>query len=209
MQSPALPSKSRPGCLMRLVYFVLLASITVLAITAVFAPWGFFMGGRFHLIPMWQGWARLHSTMAGGDYALFVRFSPRSARGGGPHVFGSGLLCTPRGEKFSLNVGGDFQRGYGINLQGRTAYLYMDNSSVTGRALGRSPRPELELRGKWNNPDLVLDDHGSIARNFEPDATLYTGHSPTRPYMREVVPVTLHEGSRSDFDAACKAVKTR
>jgi hypothetical protein len=54
-----------------------------------------------------------------------------------------------------------------------------------------------------------MDDQGSIARNFEPDGKLYAGHSPGRPYMAEVVPVTLHEGSKSEFEAACKAVKTR
>jgi hypothetical protein len=27
------------------------------------------------------------------------------------------------------------------------------------------------------------------------------------PYMQEVMPVTLHEGGNSEFEAACKAVK--
>jgi hypothetical protein len=52
-----------------------------------------------------------------------------------------------------------------------------------------------------------MDDHGSIARNFEPDGKLYTGHSPSRPYISEVSAITLHEGGKSDFEAACAAVK--
>jgi hypothetical protein len=28
-----------------------------------------------------------------------------------------------------------------------------------------------------------------------------------RPYTQEVVPLTLHQGSRADFDAACAAIK--
>ena len=64
--------------------------------------------------------------------------------------------------------------------------------------------PSLEFRGKWNNPDLVLDDHGSLTQAFDPGAVL-AKHSNMRP-VREVVPLTLHEGSRSDFDAACAAL---
>jgi hypothetical protein len=30
-----------------------------------------------------------------------------------------------------------------------------------------------------------------------------------RPYTQEVVPLTLHEGSRTDFDTACAAIKRK
>ncbi|MGC2698441.1 MAG: hypothetical protein WA738_21850 [Candidatus Angelobacter sp.] len=40
-------------------------------------------------------------------------------------------------------------------------------------------------------------------------STLYIGNFKNRPDIRETVPVTLHEGSRSDFDAACAAAKTK
>jgi hypothetical protein len=74
--------------------------------------------------------------------------------------------------------------------------------------LGGSNAPSLEFRGKWNNPDLVLDDHGSLNRAFDPGGTLVTNHH-MRPYMQEVVPVTLHEGSHADFEAACAALKRK
>ena len=67
--------------------------------------------------------------------------------------------------------------------------------------------PSLEFRGKWNNPDLVLDDHGSLTQAFDPGAVL-AKHSNMRP-VREVVPLTLHEGSRSDFDVACAALRKK
>lgn len=194
---------------MQLVYALLLGIVVVGGITALVAPWGFFMGGRFHVLPMWQGVGRLHSNRAGGDYVLHIWFYPSIRKGTGlTHVAGNGELCTPRGEKFYLGLGGDFEKNLRLDTNGKKATFYMSNRSVKSQFSGKDA-PHLELRGKWNNPDLVMDDHGSIARAFEPDATLYTGHSPSRPYMAEVSPVTLHEGGRADFDAACKAVKSR
>jgi len=182
-------------------------AVAVVVLPALFTPWGFFMGGRFHPIPTWRGWGKMHSNTAGGDYVLQISMYPKTGRTlGRTHVKGTAWLCTPRGETFYLNLGGDFQKDLRLDTDGKTASFYMYNYGIKSQMTGQH-RPNLELRGKWNNPDLVLDDHGSIARNFEPDATLYNGHSPSRPYMREVVPVTLHEGSNSEFEAACKAVK--
>jgi hypothetical protein len=176
----------------------------VFVVTAIVAPWGFFMGGRFHIYPQWTGWGKLHSNIAG-DYVLYVTISPSTGgRGGrgGPRVKGNAVLCTPRGERYKLRVGGDFQKNTGTDLQGRTAYIYAHNySKLTGHN-----DPQLEFRGKWNNPDLVLDDQGSINRAFDPGGTLVK-NSHMRPYVQEVVPLTLHEGSRADFDAACAAIK--
>ena len=209
MTTVATPRKSRLGCLTQLVLVALLCGVIGIGVVAVTAPWGFFMGGRFHLIPQWQGLGRLHSNTAGGDYVLYIFFSPKSGKGlGTTHVSGNGLLCTPRGETFSLRLGGDFEKNIGTSTDGKKATFYMNNYSVASQFSGNT-KPSLDLRGKWVNPDLVMDDQGSIARNFESDATLYTGHSPGRPYMAEVSAVTLHEGSKSEFESACKAVKTR
>ena len=209
MNQRVTPGKPRRGCLTQLIFLLIIGVIVGIGIPALLTPWGFFMGGRFHLLPMWQGVGRMHSNRAGGDYVLYIWFYPRIAKGTGTtHVAGNGELCTPRGEKFFLSVGGDFEKTLRLDSNGKKASFYMDNRSVASQFSGQRA-PYLELRGKWNNPDLVMDDHGSIARAFEPDGTLYTGHSPSRPYMAEVVPVTLHEGGKSDFEAACKAVKTR
>ncbi|MGC2742737.1 MAG: hypothetical protein WA672_06085 [Candidatus Angelobacter sp.] len=202
---PPVQRKSGRGCLTTIVYFSVLAFIVVFVTTAIFAPWGFFMGGHFHIFPGWTGWGKLHSNSAG-DYALYVSIFPatrgRGGRGGGgPRVKGSAVLCTPRGEKYNLRVNGDFEKNPGINLQGKTAALYVYNYSV----FSTSKAPSLEFRGKWNNPDLVLDDHGSITRAFDPGGVLVTNPH-TRPYIQEVVPLTLHVGTRADFDAACALV---
>jgi len=201
--------KSGRGCLMLMIFGTLAAIVFGFALTAIFSPWGFFMGGRFHLYPQWQGWGRLHSSTAG-DFVLFVRIVPGSgARHGGPQVKGSGVLCTPRGEKYNLNVAGEFERHFGLDFQGRSVVLGMSNSSFIERQMGRYLAPKLQLFGKWDNPNLVMDDRGSLSHAFEPDGSLYTGNFKNRPNTRETVPVTLREGRRSDFDAACAAAKVK
>lgn len=198
------PRRAGHGCIVQVLAALALGVVVVVGIMAVFTPWGFYMGGRFHIIPQWSGWGRMHSNLAG-DYALFVSFSPKTGKGLGPtHVSGNAVLCTPRGETYKLRLGGDFQNPHGIDLQGKTAHLYANRYST----FSGSTDPSLDFRGKWNNPDLVLDDHGSLNRAFDPGGALVTNHH-MRPYTQEVVPVTLHEGSKSDFDAACAALKAR
>ena len=195
------------GCLGQLIFLVVILAVVGLGLPALLTPWGFYMGGRFHLIPAWQGWGRMHSNTAGGDYVIQVSFYPKIDRYSGPrHVRGNAWLCTPRGEKFTLRLGGDFEKDLRLDTNGKTASFYMNNYNFKSNFNGQT-RPDLELRGKWVNPDLVLDDHGSLGRNFEADGTLFAAHGDAGPYMREVVPVTLHEGNNSEFEAACKAVK--
>jgi hypothetical protein len=144
----------------------------------------------------------MHSKIAS-DYALLVTFSPKTGRGLGlTHVSGNAVICTPRGEQYKLRLSGDFQNPHGTDLQGKTAHLYASNySTFSGRTA-----PSLDFRGKWNNPDLVLADGGSLNRAFDPGGKLVTNQH-MRPFVQEVVPLTLHEGSRSDFNAACAALK--
>jgi hypothetical protein len=208
-EPPALPTprKPRSGGLLRLVLVLVLVGGVMLAALAVFAPWGFHMGGQFHIIPMWQGVGRLHSNSAGGDYAIYVWFWPDSGRLRGlTYVKGNAMLCTPRGERFNLTLGGNFERPAGLDLNGKTASFYMYNRTVKHILSGGNARPELELRGRWNNPDLALDDHSSLQRNFDHDARLRTSLTGV-PYLGEVSPVTLRQGGKSDFEAACAAVK--
>lgn len=198
------PRKSGPGCVVQVLGALVLGVVVLMGVMAVVAPWGFYMGGHFHIIPNWTGWGQMHSRVAG-DYAVLVNFTPKTGRGLGlTHVSGNAVICTPRGEKFNLRLAGDFENPHGTNLQGKTAHLYANNYS----AFSGSTAPSLDFRGKWNNPDLVLDDHGSVTRAFDPGGALVTNQH-MRPYMQEVVPLTLHEGSRADFDAACAAIKAK
>ena len=164
------------------------------------------MGGRFHLFPMWQGWGRMHSVTAGGDFVLFVSMQPRPGRSGISHVVGTGVLCTPRGETFNLRLGGDFEKHMGASTDGKHASFYLHQRP--GFVSGATGPPHLEFIGAWHNPDVVLDDHASLSREFQPDGRLYSGNPHRRPAGREVISLVLHEGSRAEFDAACKAAKS-
>lgn len=199
-----MPRKARHGCVVQVLGALVFGVVVLMGVTAIVAPWGFFMGGHFHIIPNWTGWGEMHSKIAG-DYALFVSFSPKTGRGLGlTHVSGNAVICTPRGEQYKLRLSGDFENPHGTDLQGKTAHLYANYYST----FSGSTAPSLDFRGKWNNPDLVLDDHGSLTRAFDPGGTLVTNHH-MRPYVQEVVQLTLHEGSHADFQAACATLKTR
>ena len=196
------PRKAGHGCVVQVLGALVLGVVVLAGVMAIVAPWGFFMGGHFHILPQWTGWGRMHSNIAG-DYAVLMTFSPKTGRHMGlTHVTGNAVICTPRGEKFNLRLGGDFQNPHGIDLQGKTAHIYASNYST----FSGSTAPSLDFRGKWNNPDLVLDDGGSLNRAFDPGGALVTNHH-MRPYKQEVVPLTLQEGGKSDFNAACAALK--
>jgi len=206
--SPIAPRRPRVGCfgcLPRLVLILAFGCVLVLAITAVFAPWGFFLGGSFHIIPYWQGWGTLPAKS--GKYVLFVRFEP-TPNGSNlmphPSVKGVGYLCSPRGEIFRMNLGGGMRRGIGINTDGEKIDLYMDYWPAFFGNLRSDHRPSVEFRGKWQNPNILADDGGSIFRAFNPDATVDRGHS-NKPYPGDVTPITLVPGTYSNFEAACKA----
>lgn len=196
------PRKGR-NLLLKLVALAVLAFGLPYALDAVFTPWAFFMGGHFHLNPKWAGWGRMHSNTSG-DYAIYITISPGFGRGHShTDITGKGALCTQRGDNYRLSMAGSFEEGSGVDLQGRTATIYAHNYNP--KHTGHND-PSLEFRGKWNNPDLVLDDQGSINQAFDLDGGL-AKEKRARSGIQERVPLTLREGSRSDFDTACAALK--
>jgi hypothetical protein len=206
MHSPQNPqSKSRQGCLGclgKLVVIFLLGAVVVLAITAAFKPWGFFLGGKFHIIPSWQGWGTLHAKS--GNYILQVHLDTNIKGRRSSDLKGVAYLCTPRGERFRLNLIGNMRRNLNLSTDGEAIRLGMSYRPY-GSFFSGDARPSLELRGHWQNPNLVMDDNGSISRAFQPDGRVYFGHDRNRPYAAEIVPVTLTEGTSSQFEAACAA----
>jgi hypothetical protein len=201
------PTKGARGCLLGIVVAIVIAFVFGFGMTAIVSPWGFFMGGHFHAYPQWKGWGRLQSSTAG-DFVLLLSMVPGTpARHGGPQVKGNAVLCTQRGEKYDLTISGEFENHFGLDFQGKKVWLGMSSSSFAARNFGGDRRPKLHLQGKWDNPNLVMDDWGSLSHAFEPDGSLYKGDFKNRPNSRETVPITLNEGSKTDFEAACKAVK--
>ena len=207
---PIEPRKRRRGCLgclWQVSLILLLGAGLVLAMTATFYPWAFYLGGRFHIIPYWQGWGKLHAQS--GDYVLFVRMEPTS-RGSGMYLqtnlTGIAYVCTPRGESLRLRLGGGMRKHLNLSTDGEAIGLYMLYWPWDG-GLINDHNPSLQLRGHWRNPYLVMDDEGSIAKAFRPDGTVYRFDERNHTYTPEAVPVTFIPGSYSDYSAACAAMR--
>jgi hypothetical protein len=166
------------------------------------------LGGTFHLLPYWQGWGTLHATS--GDYVLYVGFEP-TPRGSrmlpASNLSGVGYLCTPRGERFYLHLGGSMRAHLNLSTDGEAIHLYMNNWSEFSGPFMAEHRPSIQFSGHWRNPNLVMDDTGSIFRAFLSDGTVYRGHDPNHPYNGEIVPIILKQGSHSEFEAACAATR--
>jgi hypothetical protein len=195
------------GCVGQVVAILLGGVLLIWLLTAVLFPWAFFLGGNFHVVPMWTGLGKLHAKS--GDYVVYVQIEPTPE--GSRIIAESNLkrlayLCTPRGEKFSMNLGGSMRAHLNLSTDGEGVSLYMNNWPPFTGAFLTDHRPSIELRGRWQDPNLVADDHGSIGRAFQSDGTVYSGHDRNRPYMSEILPVTLAPGSHSDFNAACSAL---
>jgi hypothetical protein len=194
------------GCLWQLPLLLGLGCVLVIAITGVFAPWGFYFGGKFHIIPYWQGWGEMHAKS--GRYVLYVRFEP-SSHGSrilpGAYLNGVARLCTPRHERFYMHLGGGMPRNPDLRNDGVPISLYMDNWSSWLANLNADHRPSIKFRGHWQNPNIVMDDEGSISNEFNDDGTVYRVPVRNRPYSTQIVPITLMPGSYSDFDRACNA----
>ncbi len=195
----------RLGCLPQLIVVSILVTAALLLATGVFSPWAFYLGGRFHIIPYWQGWGRAHTK--NGDYLWYVRIGPTSKSSKmylETNLGGAANICTPRGENITLKLGGGMRKHLSLSTDGEAIHLYMDRVSWNSQfTVDRSPY--LELRGHWQNPKLVMDDKGTIARAFLPDGTL--SHDRKSPNLQEATPITFVEGSYSDFSAACKAMQ--
>jgi hypothetical protein len=197
--------KRRHGCLIQLLGVAALGIAVTYGVTALLAPWSFFLGGHIHAIPTWYGWGRLHAHS--GNYVIYVQLEP-SFKGSRMYrhslVEGMARLCSPRGEEFPLKLSGDMRAGVSTNLEGEkiqfTANYWPPGSG--GFIANRAPR--FAVRGVWHSTDIVGDDDGSISNSFNADGSVYRQHVAGRPYRAEVVPVTIHEGTYSEFKVACQ-----
>jgi hypothetical protein len=132
--SSQIPSrKPRRGCLgclgslvWQLAVVLVLGGILVVAVTGIFAPWAFYLGGKFHILPYWQGWGKAHAKS--GDYLLFVYVGP-TPRGSKMYLetnlSGAAYVCTPRGDNIRLHMGGGMRKHLNLLTDGEAIHLYM------------------------------------------------------------------------------------
>jgi hypothetical protein len=206
------PRRGCLGCFVHLlgilIVGLILGGTVYVGMVKVFYPWAFYFGGHAHLLPMWEGVGRMHTEK--GDYTLTLYLGP--ARGGRtfnlPTVKGTGYLCTPRKDRFNLFVYGGLSEKTGTDMNGKTMSLrYYRHPFFGGISGDYEQPPRLEFRGVWRNPDLVMDDGGSLAAAFLPDGPV----SP-HPYKwyhadaKNKVPIVFHEVSIwQRFDEKCEA----
>lgn len=204
-QMPKRP-RFRLGCLGQLFALILIL-IAVGVIYAALNPWAFFMGGNFHPLGYWHGWGQMHSKTAG-DYLLYVTIYPNMHSRGtiipSTPVKGNAYLCTPKGERFYLNLGGSMPFGYYVKSLGKSINLYMYNWRDT-LPVGQDSRPSFKIYGHWGHAELIADDRKSLSAAFLPNGTLRPKGSHVLPSETEDMQLTLQEGSYSEFEAACRA----
>jgi hypothetical protein len=175
----------------------------VYALIVVLAPWNFYFGGHFHPIPGWSGRGWIHTARAGGDYFLWVRFTPTTPGYRKSPLKGTAFLCTPRGEKFRLHFGGDMPRSHGTDLRGVPIHLYLYNWPLFAE-FSHELHPEFDLYGTFGDSKLTMD-RGSLARNFRPDGTLVGPRGRNGLWKQDSNPVTLEEDSSWVLSPTCPA----
>ena len=73
----------------------------------------------------------MNVASAGGEYLLFARVEPTS-RGSkmylSTNLSGIAYLCTPKGERYRLSLGGSMPRHLPLDTLGQPIHLYMSNA---------------------------------------------------------------------------------
>jgi hypothetical protein len=189
------------GCLGSLVGLAVLAFAVVIGLNALLAPWNFYMGGHFHWLAGWQGWGRLETQTSGGAYDLWIRLEPVTPAYRKSPIQGLAYLCTPRGERIRLKLGGSMPRTHGTDLTGVPLHFYMDHYTPMN-PFNADYRPYIDLYGAFGDRVLVMEDHATIARAFNPDGTVHRGPGPSQP-RTENVQVMFHESTPWTTGPAC------
>lgn len=191
-----------------MVLVVLLACAAVLGAQWLFIPWAFYLGGRFHPLPMWQAAARVHARS--GDYVLYVMLSPtRGGRGTlSPSLTGSGFLCTSRGERYPLHLFASLLNRASPNANGAEVRIDAYRRPWWfGLSGAWDRRPRLVLHGRWQTPDLVMSDGGTLSSAFLPDGRLYDGPERNQPRPGEPVQIVLRELPLTMLFPSCENLK--
>jgi hypothetical protein len=203
------PAKARRGgclgCLTQSALALLFGGALMYGLVALLAPWNFYFGGHFHLVPGWTGRGWIHSARSGGDFYLWVHFEPTTPGYRKSPIQGTAFLCTPRGEKFRLHFGGDMPRTHNTDLRGVPIHLYLYNWPLLAQFV-HDRRPAFDLYGTFGDSHLIVEDRGSLSRAFRPDGNLVGPGDRDWPWKQESTHVTLNEEkSFWAFSPACPA----
>jgi hypothetical protein len=161
--------RQRRGCLANLVWLTLFCVAILYTVIAVTAPWAFHIGGRPTPLATWWGSGKLR-TKDGIQYPLFVYLYPSShfsrlrmdglrPTGG---LKGMACLCTSPGVTQQLKLSGTIYGGW-LSTEGTLMGFRLLEPKIfdVGQRQGF-----FDLVGKWQGPELVMDDRGSPGSPF-------------------------------------------
>lgn len=191
-QAYGVPARRRRGRFGLVGIFFVLA--VVYAAIAMTNPWALHIGGRWTPLLYWTGSGKLMTR--GGTYPLYVSLWPAShfsrlrldgvrPTGG---VQGSGWLCTAPGTRQALKLSGTIYGGW-RSTDGALMDMRLLERKVLD--LGGQRRGFFNLYGRWNGPELVMNDRGEPGHIFRSGLKL------------ENSSVTLNWDSYSDFKLMC------
>jgi hypothetical protein len=184
---------------------VLLVVAALWAMALVFNPWIFLVGGRTRLMPIWGGSGEVHTQA--GAYRVYVWFSP-SRRGSrtypGVSVSGSGYVCTPRGERYSLSVTGGASGQIWKDMDGHSFHLDARHRPAWRDFTGAPVQPRLSFTGQWVQDTLVMTDDASFAHAFLPDGSLNTRDQGNWHPKTGALPITFTEIEWSWTGPGCR-----
>ena len=164
------PQRRRIGCLGQLLALALLAGVGFIALMGFTNPWIFTVGGRFRVLPFWEGVGEMQGP--GGTYRIFVFFQPST---GGSRVLpstsvrGSGWVCAPTGHNYPVLVGGGTQGVVWRSMDDKPFSLYTYQRHA---ASSEHLPPRLDFAGRWVGPNLVMEDKGTTTSAFLVDGSL-------------------------------------
>lgn len=189
------------GCLTQTLAVLIAGGALVMLLDFLLAPYTYYYGGHFHVIPGWQGEGWIHSPAAGGDYFFWIRIQATTPGYRKSDINATAFLCTPKGERFRLTVGGMWPRSRPTSTIGVPIHLYMFNRGLSQQFSG-DRRPSLDFYGAFGDRQLVLEDRGSLPAAFRPDGTLYPRNDRTAR-KKETVRFTLNESSLWTLGPPC------
>jgi hypothetical protein len=175
-----------------------------------FAPWIYRIGGRVRWVPIWAGSGVVRAPW--GPYTVSLSFSPRP---GGSHtpgagIEGSGWVCTPQGQRYSLRVTGGAAGRIWSNMEGHTLRISAYYKPFGWQVRREDYRPSLSFVGHWVGPNLEMNDDGSIAAAFNPDGTLKTYRESLHTNRKGLVlPIVLNDADWRALFASCPRIEGR
>lgn len=206
MAASAVQKPARRGLgLGHAIVLLLLLGVVVGGVFVLSYTWAFYLGGTFHILPWWQAIGKAHAK--GGDYIFYVWIAPQTRDVRAyleTNLTGNARLCTPRGEDIGLTLGGGMRKHLGTSTDGEAISLYLSRVTLTNSP---EDEPNLQLKGHWRNPKLVMDDGGTIGKAFAPDGTVLRRAQTYGIHSSEVVPIVFSAGGFYEYKRACAAMR--